>query len=604
MNRNKLKKPGLILKSFLPALVTGGIMLTCATAPMLTAIPERLAWTPPSAAAQTSEATTENPTVETQNTETETTAPSEMAHSQYEDGRHLGVGTGFGGEIKAAVTVEQGRIVEIEILSAPGETKSFFARAKAVTERIVAAQTWEVDAVSGATYSSDGIKAAVKNALTGEETAQPPARTERVSGNPRALTEVSFNPPKHGYQDGIFTGSAQGFGGLITVRVTIADGKLTDVAVLSAPGETPAYLSRARAVLSAILQAQSPKVDAVSGATYSSRGLINAVKNALRRAGDSTSATEEETEPTPETERETEPEPSQTEPDPTAVPGDGAPDGVYLGTGTGFGGTIKVAITLRDGRIQSIEILEAAYETPAFLASAEAVVDRILAAQSAEVDAVAGATYSSNGIKEAVVNALAAANAAAANPDPTEPEPTDPSPTEPEPTDPSPTEPEPTDSSPTEPEPTDSSPTKPEPTDPSPTEPEPTDPEPSTPEEETETYVGTAMVVADEEEAFWDYEIVLTVTVSVKRTTTETDGQRETVAERTVTDVSIHADTDVTNLAFLNRAFGALKPLLLQGSDELDAISGATCSSNGIREAWKQAMQGVVLGKTVETTAP
>ncbi|MBR6414148.1 MAG: FMN-binding protein, partial [Oscillospiraceae bacterium] len=83
------------------------------------------------------------------------------------------------------------------------------------------------------------------------------------------------------------------------------------------------------------------------------------------------------------------------------------------------------------------------------------------------------------------------------------------------------------------------------------------------------------------------------------RTTVETDGQRKTVTERTVTEVSVFADTDAVNLAFLHQAFNQLKPQLMN-CGEIDAVSGATCSSNGIRDAWEQAMQEVILGETVE----
>ena len=94
------------------------------------------------------------------------------------------------------------------------------------------------------------------------------------------------------YQDGTYTGTATGFGGPITVSVTIKDGKITDISVLSAPGETSEYLSSAMAVLSRIISGQTTNVDAVSGATYSSNGLIGAVRNALAQAAGKAPETE------------------------------------------------------------------------------------------------------------------------------------------------------------------------------------------------------------------------------------------------------------------------------------------------------------------------
>lgn len=86
------------------------------------------------------------------------------------------------------------------------------------------------------------------------------------------------------YQDGTYTGSAQGFGGEITVEVTISGGNLTDITVLDATGEDSAYFSMAEAVLDDMLSAQSAEVDTISGATFSSTGLRDAVAQALSQA--------------------------------------------------------------------------------------------------------------------------------------------------------------------------------------------------------------------------------------------------------------------------------------------------------------------------------
>lgn len=85
------------------------------------------------------------------------------------------------------------------------------------------------------------------------------------------------------YLDGIYTAEAIGFEGKITVQVTVAEDKITDITVLSSEDEEE-YLSRAKRVIPAILEGQSPNVDAVSGATYSSTGILNAVKLALAKA--------------------------------------------------------------------------------------------------------------------------------------------------------------------------------------------------------------------------------------------------------------------------------------------------------------------------------
>lgn len=88
------------------------------------------------------------------------------------------------------------------------------------------------------------------------------------------------------YKDGIYEGSGTGFGGEITVSVTVTQGKVADITVLNADGEDPAYYNQALTVLDKIISAQSAEVDTVSGATFSSTGLIDAVVDALGKAAE------------------------------------------------------------------------------------------------------------------------------------------------------------------------------------------------------------------------------------------------------------------------------------------------------------------------------
>lgn len=88
------------------------------------------------------------------------------------DGTYYGTGTGFAGKIKVAVTVKDKQITAIEIVENEADDDAFFSRAKGVIDKIISGQTLEVDVVSGATYSSNGIISAVKNALTGQQTAE------------------------------------------------------------------------------------------------------------------------------------------------------------------------------------------------------------------------------------------------------------------------------------------------------------------------------------------------------------------------------------------------------------------------------------------------
>lgn len=86
------------------------------------------------------------------------------------------------------------------------------------------------------------------------------------------------------YADGGYEGSAEGFGGPIRVKVTIEGGDIAAVEVLEAASEDPAYYSQAEAVIGEILSTQGVNVDTVTGATFSSGGIIRAATEALRAA--------------------------------------------------------------------------------------------------------------------------------------------------------------------------------------------------------------------------------------------------------------------------------------------------------------------------------
>ena len=253
------------LVQLLPTVATAAAVLFALprTAPVLAAVPERLT------------AVVEQP-VEAASVEAEEEALPKLP---YADGVYVGSSRGYGGAVRVQVTMENGSIAEVEILDASHETKQFLRRAKRLLTTVVDAQSWEVDAVSEATYTSRGILGAVQNALTGEVVNNPLPPQPKPAA---PLVVKEFTTPST-YLDGIYTAEAIGFEDKITVQVTVAEDKITDITVLSAEDEEE-YLSRAKRVIPAILEGQSPNVDAVSGATNSSTGILNAVKLALAKA--------------------------------------------------------------------------------------------------------------------------------------------------------------------------------------------------------------------------------------------------------------------------------------------------------------------------------
>lgn len=109
---------------------------------------------------------------------------------------------------------------------------------------------------------------------------------EETEENPKSENEDAEDKEEEdfAYKNGTYTGEGQGFGGIIQVEVTLENDTITDIQVVSAPGEDSAYLSQGEGVISTILDAQSTDVDTISGATFSSTGIINAVNDALGKA--------------------------------------------------------------------------------------------------------------------------------------------------------------------------------------------------------------------------------------------------------------------------------------------------------------------------------
>ncbi|NMB39010.1 MAG: FMN-binding protein [Firmicutes bacterium] len=82
-------------------------------------------------------------------------------------------------------------------------------------------------------------------------------------------------------EDGVYIGTAQGFGGEVELAATFADGNIVEIEVLS-HSETPFVANQAfKKIISAIIEAQSTDVDVVSGATYTSNAVINAVNQII-----------------------------------------------------------------------------------------------------------------------------------------------------------------------------------------------------------------------------------------------------------------------------------------------------------------------------------
>lgn len=181
---------------------------------------------------------------------------------------------------------------------------------------------------------------------------------------------------------GNYEATSQGFGGAVTVKVTVTDGKVT-AATITGEKETETIGGAAIKTLTEKLigVSSADEVDAVASATVTSNAVKTALADCLRQA-----AGEEKTE--------------------TALV-----DGVYTGEGRGFNLTQKVQVTveIKDGKIVSVTVGDNGETMGMIAAVEEKWIPRVVENQSLAVDAICGATASSNGVRAAVVNALESA---------------------------------------------------------------------------------------------------------------------------------------------------------------------------------------------------
>ena len=207
---------------------------------------------------------------------------------KFKNGSYVGYGTGFRGSIEVTVLVSDGAISEIAVNHSSDDSEFFAQAEQKVIPAIIAAQDTNVATVSGATFSSQGIIDAVADALGTQLTAAAVTETKQPSTAAAAepTTEVTEETTQSSqsngtFTDGVYSGSGTGFRGTTDVSVTVEGGKIADITINSYQDDEQ-FFSRAQSgVISEILAAQDTNVATVSGATFSSNSIIEAVSNAL-----------------------------------------------------------------------------------------------------------------------------------------------------------------------------------------------------------------------------------------------------------------------------------------------------------------------------------
>lgn len=236
-----------------------------------------------------------------------------VASTKYKDGTYTGTGTGYhGGTTKISVTISNGQISDIKTISNE-DTPRFYSSAESVMfNKIKSAGSTSVDTVSGATFTSNGIISAVKDALT-------QAESQATTGNSSSVTSSSDNSTNNTsktdtstqttsnvatdnsnttnsnvtsstssqsqYKDGTYTGTGTGYKrGTTKLSVTIKSGVISSIETISSQ-DTPRFYDNTKdKMFSKIISANSTSVDTVSGATFTSKGIISAVQSALDQA--------------------------------------------------------------------------------------------------------------------------------------------------------------------------------------------------------------------------------------------------------------------------------------------------------------------------------
>ena len=506
-------------------------------------------------------------------TKKNTTKKGKKGAIDVKDGTYKGSANGYGGKVTVNVTVSKKTMTAIDVVSAPGETDSFFQRAKGVIDEMLTAQSTDVDVVSGATYSSNGIIGAVKNALFGTESNNATAAAANAGNAGGSAPSVSKVSESGTWKDGTYTGSGKGFGGTISVKVTVKDGKISAIDVTSASGETASYFSKAKGIIPKMISGQTTNVDAASGATYSSNGIITAVRNALSKAETGKSSTKKKKKKNKKNKKKN--SSSDNNNNNNKAPAEGYEDGTYTGSAACSGEQFKeysvtANVTIKNGKISAVEISSTAKGTnlKQFMSRDEIKnLPSLIVAKNGTggVDAVSGATYSSHAIFNAVNDALSKAKKNSSSTEKKEETTTEKK---------EETTTEKKEETTTEKKEETTTEKKEETT---------TEKKEETTENPDEgknykngTYKVSVSCEPDEDEDFDPYTISMDITIKKDK----------------ITEISnITANTNSTNKAYTNDAKkGMVSKIIANGNaDGVNTVSGATCSSKAIKDACQKA---------------
>lgn len=183
-------------------------------------------------------------------------------------GEYEATAQGFGGDVTVKVTVDENAVTAVEITGEDETPALGGAAIEEFTTSLVGVSDAEaVEAVSGATVTSTAVKEALAKALA------------------QAKGEAAENTAELAFTAGTYTGTASGYNGEVELAVTFSDTAVTAVELVSSKETQYVGDVAFEPMFADIVEANGSGVDTVSGATFTSAAIRNAVNDAAEQAG-------------------------------------------------------------------------------------------------------------------------------------------------------------------------------------------------------------------------------------------------------------------------------------------------------------------------------
>ncbi len=345
----------------------------------------------------------------------ETQAPATVP----EGTRYTASKQGFAGPVAVFVTVkDDGTITALEIGDEQfAETEGFGMGAKEPVfikqfiGKTLPLKVEDIDAVSGATYTTNAVVDAINAAFEEKtiddvapaEATQAPAEATQIPAEATPAPTEETQAPATVPEGTRYTASKQGFAGPVAVFVTVKDdGTITALEIgdeqfaetegFGMGAKEPVFIKQ---FIGKTLPLKAEEIDAISGATYTTNAVVDAINAAFEEKVIDGAAPAEATQA-----------PAEEVQAPAA-----APEGThYTASKQGFAGPVAVFVTVKDdGTITALEIGDEQFaetegfgmraKEPAFI---NQFIGKTLPLKAEDIDAVSGATYTTNAVVEAI----------------------------------------------------------------------------------------------------------------------------------------------------------------------------------------------------------